>query len=80
MNVTEALIADIVHRVMEAGDFLEAGQTFKKERDPSGITHIQVSTVKCEPFESREDVRLKDVMTLEEAPRMGAGKIGRAHV
>ena len=73
MNVTEALIADIVHRVMEAGDFLQGDQPFKKERDPSGITHIQVSTVKCEPFEGREDVRLKDVMTLEEAPRMGAG-------
>ncbi|WP_329887031.1 cupin domain-containing protein [Pseudoramibacter sp. HA2172] len=73
MNVTEALIADIVHRVMEAGDFLQGDQPFRKERDPSGITRIQVSTVKCEPFEGREDVRLKDVMTLEEAPRMGAG-------
>ena len=44
MNVTEALIADIVHRVMEAGDFLQGDQPFKKERDPSGITHIQVRT------------------------------------
>ena len=29
--------------------------------------------MKLEPFEGRNDVKLKDVATLEEAPRMGCG-------
>lgn len=43
-----------------------------KEKDPSGIIKIATETVKCERFE-QDGVALKDVVTLEEAPRMGCG-------
>ncbi|MDO4492422.1 MAG: cupin domain-containing protein [Clostridia bacterium] len=43
-----------------------------REVDPSGVITIRTDTVRCEPF-MQEGVRLKDVVSLEEAPRMGAG-------
>ena len=36
------------------------------------VIGIKTSTVKCEPFQ-QDGVKLKDVVTLEEAPRMGCG-------
>ena len=50
----------------------EKKEDFVKEKDPSGIIKIQTDTVKCEPFK-QAGVALKDVVTLEEAPRMGCG-------
>ena len=47
--------------------------TFCRQVDPSGIIGIKSSRIKCEPFEGRNDVRLKDIVSLAEAPRMGAG-------
>ena len=41
--------------------------------DPSGIISIKGSTVELEPFEGREDVRLKDLASVAEAPRIGCG-------
>lgn len=72
MNVSEALIREIVSKVLEeaAG---KAGPGFVKEVDPSGIIGIKTSSVELEPFEGRSDVLLKDVTSLEEAPRMGCG-------
>ncbi len=71
MNVSEELIREIVSKVLlEAGGLSEPD--FEKHVDPSGIIGIKTSTVKCEPFE-QEGVALKDVVTLEEAPRMGCG-------
>lgn len=71
MNVSEELIREIVQRVLT-----ESGTTqkedFVKEKDPSGIIRIATETVKCEPFE-QDGVSLTDVVTLEEAPRMGCG-------
>lgn len=70
MNISESLIRDIVERVLrEAAESEKA--PFEKHVDPSGIIGIKTSTVKCEPFE-QDGVALKDLVTLEEAPRMGA--------
>ena len=49
---------------------------FEKTVDPSGVLSVRVPTVRLEPFEGRDDVRLKDVATLEEAPRIGCGIMG----
>ena len=46
---------------------------FCRQVDPSGIIGIKSSRIKCEPFEGQNDVRLKDIVSLSEAPRMGAG-------
>ena len=73
MNVSEELIREIVKRVLEESVQEKAPkEDFVKEKDPSGILKIRTETVKCEPFQ-QEGVALKDVVTLEEAPRMGCG-------
>lgn len=45
---------------------------FEKKVDPSGVLWVKSSTVRCEPFQ-QSGVYVKDVTTLEEAPRMGCG-------
>ncbi|WP_206459827.1 cupin domain-containing protein [Anaerovorax sp. IOR16] len=72
MNVSEQLIREIVERVlMQSHANME--KEFEKEVDQSGILVVRADTVKTEEFEGRTDVKLKDIVTLEEAPRMGAG-------
>ncbi|HIS65097.1 MAG TPA: ethanolamine utilization protein EutQ, partial [Candidatus Avoscillospira avistercoris] len=71
MNISESLIRDIVLQVLEQTKN-SSKPAFEKHVDPSGIIGIKTSTVKCEPFE-QEGVALKDIVSLEEAPRMGAG-------
>lgn len=73
MNVSEDMIREIVKKVLEESAKAAApAEDFVKEKDPSGIIKIQTDTVKCERFE-QDGVSLKDVTTLEEAPRMGCG-------
>ena len=73
MNVSEELIREVVKRYWRNLPKPKLPKkNFVKEKDPSGILKIQTNTVKCEPFQ-QEGVALKDVVTLEEAPRMGCG-------
>ena len=72
MNVSEELIREIVLKVLQQAVAGEKQPDFERQVDPSGIIGIKTSTVKCEPFE-QPGVYLKDVVTLEEAPRMGCG-------
>ena len=71
MNVSEALIRDIVLKVLQEAGGCSCGM--QRQVDPSGIIGIKTNTVPLEPFEGRDDVRLADVTNLEEAPRMGCG-------
>ena len=77
MNISESLIRDIVERVLREAVESEKAP-FERHVDPSGIIGIKTSTVKCEPFE-QDGVALKDLVTLEEAPRMGAGVMELDH-
>ena len=72
MNVSEQLIRDIVMKVLQEAGGVTA-PAMERQVDPSGIIGIKTSTVPLMPFEGREDVRLNDVTSLEEAPRMGCG-------
>ncbi len=74
MDINEKLVREVVTRVLEgmAAKAPAPKEDFVKEKDPSGIIKIATSTVKCERFE-QDGVALKDVVTLEEAPRMGCG-------
>lgn len=73
MNISEDIIREVVEKVLRETMAKEAPQEdFVKEKDPSGIIKIKTDTVKCEPFK-QDGVALKDIVTLEEAPRMGAG-------
>ena len=72
-NISEELIREIVLKVLtEAKQADTQEEDFVKEKDPSGIIKIATETVKCEPFKQK-GFALKDVVTLEEAPRMGCG-------
>ena len=66
MNLQEDLIREIVQRVL-------AQTSAWKQRDPSGALLIHPGSVQTEPFQGRQDVRVYDLTTLEEAPNMGAG-------
>lgn len=67
MNISEDLVRSIVMKVLES----QGGS--QRQVDPSGIIGIKTGSVQLEPFEGRSDVLLKDVTSLEEAPRMGCG-------
>ena len=73
MNVSEELVRQIVQKILEESAAQNTPkEDFVKEKDPSGIIKIKTDTVKCERFQ-QDGVALKDVVTLEEAPRMGCG-------
>lgn len=82
MNTSEELLREIVASVIKEyvkSDEIPKKDDFVKVKDPSGIMMIKTDTVKCEPFEGNESVTLKDITTLEEAPRMGAGVMELDH-
>ena len=72
MNINEKELKEIISRVVEE-TLKKCGNDFVKEKDDSGIIKIKTDTVKCEPFNGADGVYLKDIVTLDEAPRMGAG-------
>lgn len=72
----EMIVAQVVRKVLEENTAEQPD--FEKEADPSGILHIRTSTVRCEPFE-QPGVYLKDITTLKETPRMGAGVMELDH-
>ena len=73
MNVSEELVRQIVQKILkESAAQNTPKEDFVKEKDPSGIIKIKTDTVKCERFQ-QDGVALKDVVTLEESPRMGCG-------
>ncbi len=73
MNISEDLIREIVKNVLNETYKVQTASSFDKVKDPSGIIRIKTDTVKTEPFGGQAGVSLQDIVTLEEAPRMGAG-------
>ena len=71
MEINEKQLKEIITKIVV--EMLRRNDGFVKETDKSGILKIETSTVKCEPFNGAQGVYLKDIVTLEEAPRMGAG-------
>ncbi|MEG2421111.1 MAG: cupin domain-containing protein [Oscillospiraceae bacterium] len=67
----EALIRRVVEEVLRARGTPPQGG-FQKQTDPSGVLCVRTKTVRCERFQ-QDGVALKDVVTLQEAPRMGCG-------
>lgn len=73
MNIDKNALREIISEVVKETLERQTEREFLKEKDESGIIKIRLSTVKCEQFQGAEGVYLKDIVTLEEAPRMGAG-------
>lgn len=71
MNISEQLIREIVEKVLKEAQGIDKPD-FEKHVDPSGLFSVKTETVKTERFE-QDGVALKDIATLQEAPRMGAG-------
>lgn len=76
MDISSEVIYKIVKEVLNEtlkGSSENSG--FIKEIDPSGVIRVQTSTVECEPFDVGvpANVKLKDIVTLEESPRLGCG-------
>lgn len=72
MEITKEQLRDLIASVIEE-TLKDNKEDFIKKKDKSGILMVKTDTVKCEPFEGDDKVRLKDILTLDEAPRMGAG-------
>lgn len=73
MECDEKLIAEIVRKILT--EKME-GKEFEKSVDKSGILSVKLSTVKCDNFDTGKEgdkVYLKDVVSLEESPRLGCG-------
>ena len=71
MALDETLVKEIVEKVLT--ELACKKEDFIKQKDESGILMVKTNTVKCEPFAGEKGVALKDIVTLEEAPHMGAG-------
>ena len=78
-NLNEKLIEEIVRKIIteKLGQTAsENTQEFEKNVDKSGVISIKTETVKPEKFDTGKEgdkVYLKDVVTLEESPRLGCG-------
>ncbi|GAA0125735.1 MULTISPECIES: cupin domain-containing protein [Clostridium] len=78
-NLNETLIEEIVRKIIneKLGQTTECSKCdFEKVVDQSGVISIKTETVKPEKFDTGkagDKVYLKDVVTLEESPRLGCG-------
>lgn len=73
MECDEKLIAEIVRKILT--EKIKDNE-FEKNVDKSGILSVKLPTVKCENFDTGKEgdkVYLKDVVSLEESPRLGCG-------
>lgn len=74
-SINEQLIEEIIRKIINE----KIGKTdlnFEKHVDSSGIISIKTSTVKPERFDTGNEtdkVFIKDVITLDESPRLGCG-------
>lgn len=73
-NIDSKLVEEIVRKVL--AEAVKKDTEFEKQVDPSGIMSVKLSTVKPEKFDTGKEgdnVLLKDILTLEESPRLGCG-------
>lgn len=74
-NIDVKSIEDMVRKII-AESLSKEERGFEKHVDASGIMSVKLNTVKMDKFETGKEgdkVLLKDVVTLEESPRLGCG-------
>ncbi|MGL5379459.1 cupin domain-containing protein [Clostridium sp.] len=77
-SVLEKLVRQIIEEKL-GGTTSVSAEDFKKHRDISGITSVQVPTVKVDQSNRldtgvvTDEVYTKDLFSLEESPRLGCG-------
>ncbi|NMM63793.1 DUF861 domain-containing protein [Clostridium sp. P21] len=76
-NIDSKLLEDMVRKIItETLTGSTNKEDFEKHVDPSGILSVKLNTVKPEKFDTGKEgdkVYLKDLVTLEESPRLGCG-------
>jgi ethanolamine utilization protein EutQ len=76
-NIDSKLLEELVRKIIEEKlSSTKKDSDFERHVDPSGIMSIKTSTVKPEKFDTGKEgdkVYLKDVMSVEESPRLGCG-------
>ncbi len=70
MNWTEETLKPVIAEILR--ELMGKCENWK-QKDPSGVLLVHTGEVTCAPFEGRQDVRVQDVTTLDEAPRIAAG-------
>ena len=81
MDINTEQIREIVKKVIENTIREQAGH-FEKHVDKTGVLVVKTATVKGEPFDTGkpgDNVKLIDIVSLEESPRMGAGIMEMDH-
>ncbi|MDR1511075.1 MAG: cupin domain-containing protein [Synergistaceae bacterium] len=81
MNANIEQIREIVKKILEEAA-KEQAVPFEKHTDKSGVFVVKTATVKGEPFDTGkpgDNVKLIDLATLEESPRMGVGIMEMDH-
>lgn len=73
MQISKEDLKCLIEKVVEETLKSKMNSDFIKQTDKSGIIKVETKTVKCEPFNGADGVYLKDILSLDEAPRMGAG-------
>ncbi|WP_245522648.1 cupin domain-containing protein [Thermanaerovibrio velox] len=74
----KSMIRDVLRDLLseEVGGSGGGEACFEKHVDPSGVLAVRLGTVKPERFDTGKEsdrVFLKDVLTLQESPRLGCG-------
>lgn len=75
-DIDEKALEKIIRKIIEEKLGNNESEEFIKRTDPSGIMSVVLDTVKPEKFDTgnpNEKVYLKDVVSLEESPRLGCG-------
>lgn len=74
-EINKQLIEDMIRKIIN-DKISESSTKFEKHSDSSGVLSIKASTVKPEKFDTGKEidkVYLKDVLSLDESPRLGCG-------
>ncbi|WDV48258.1 cupin domain-containing protein [Clostridiaceae bacterium M8S5] len=74
-NINEKMLEEIIRKVISE-QMNNKSESFEKTVDSSGVISIKTSTVKGEKFDTGKEgdnVYLKDVISLDESPRLGCG-------
>lgn len=79
-NITSQMIEEIVKKVI--AEQMGAAQDANRHVDPSGIMSVKAGNIVAEPFDTGKPgdvVKLTDLFSLSESPRLGAGVMELDH-
>lgn len=82
MDFNETQIREIVQKVLSEIAGQDSSPRMEKQVDSSGVICVKTSSVKCLPFDtgkSGDEVRLIDVVSTSESPRLGIGIMEMTH-